>query len=959
MSSNINNNDKLCENCEKSLGIFLCAEGCELLFCADCDSAIHSKGKLKSHQRINISTKQSVNSANNNTEDDSPNQHEASNNNRSPEANSSTNINNTTSATQSLPSIKSPVSNRSKPSISIDASSNNKPTIDPAVSPTNAAAPSSPSLSPTSSNQTASATTHASSDLAAFYGLPAKSTDSTTTNNNNINSPHSITATTDLQSNSSSLASKLGPEQEAVALVQSRFAEYHTDLTATKSRRLIKEGSLGRKAKFKVVDRILLLFNDCLVVADVVGKGEKNAGKWIQKQLMDLSSVVPQDLVNSSDNKKKTLTAKDINSFTVLTPDRDFQFIAPSLQVKQEWITAIQQAAAQYKLTKQEQLANNPHHSNNQVLSPGKDPRLLTATVHSAITQGLDDVLLYLLSERGEDANSKDSAGNTPMHIAIKNNNQAAVALLCSFGADVNEADALGNSPLHLAVNSSNYGIAMILASKGADILSLDSSGHTALWNLCFNQIQTDHIRQESDRLAKVARKQKEINENNNNKDTESTAESEEGKEGAEESVDPSSDAMTIEEEAEQQAREGAQQGQVDLIEFLIERGNDPDETSKNGVTLLQFLAQQGSWRPMKALLNKGAILTAIDNKGQNALHYAAIYSAGFSPQDIDNNGNLPAAIQIIPDVQLQNAINTIKTLLSYGAGPNSRDNFLNTPLHFTRTPAVAATLILYGARPDLKSLTGARAVDYFDSIKPTNKRDSAAAIIKEARSGFESRGDVLGDGVSIHDEKAWIGDQEAEQCLLCATSFSLTKRRHHCRRDGLLVCALCSTKQYYSVNKQQHKESHRVCDCCYNILLAKSSQAEKKLRQAKAKLNKAETDLAKERAALKQEEKKSQQQKDAEIQAQLKQLKEEHKAKMAKDGKSNPEKPPAATEANKKTASTMNTLNQSKQLLNERGNKLNELADKAAKMEDDAANFASLAQKLKEKKKKEAESWW
>ena len=48
--------------------------------------------------------------------------------------------------------------------------------------------------------------------------------------------------------------------------------------------------------------------------------------------------------------------------------------------------------------------------------------------------------------------------------------------------------------------------------------------------------------------------------------------------------------------------------------------------------------------------------------------------------------------------------------------------------------------------------------------------------------------------------------------------------------------------------------------------------------------------------------------------------------------------------------------MNQNKQLALERGEKLNQMEDKASRMENDAENFASMAQKLKEKQKN---SWW
>ena len=40
-----------------------------------------------------------------------------------------------------------------------------------------------------------------------------------------------------------------------------------------------------------------------------------------------------------------------------------------------------------------------------------------------------------------------------------------------------------------------------------------------------------------------------------------------------------------------------------------------------------------------------------------------------------------------------------------------------------------------------------------------------------------------------------WVADDESTVCLLCRATFTLVRRRHHCRKCGKLVCGKCSSR--------------------------------------------------------------------------------------------------------------------------------------------------------------------
>jgi hypothetical protein len=55
-----------------------------------------------------------------------------------------------------------------------------------------------------------------------------------------------------------------------------------------------------------------------------------------------------------------------------------------------------------------------------------------------------------------------------------------------------------------------------------------------------------------------------------------------------------------------------------------------------------------------------------------------------------------------------------------------------------------------------------------------------------------------------------WVPDHEARCCLLCATSFGLFTRRHHCRACGTIACGTCCKIRVFP-----DKSEHRVCNNC------------------------------------------------------------------------------------------------------------------------------------------------
>jgi len=60
-----------------------------------------------------------------------------------------------------------------------------------------------------------------------------------------------------------------------------------------------------------------------------------------------------------------------------------------------------------------------------------------------------------------------------------------------------------------------------------------------------------------------------------------------------------------------------------------------------------------------------------------------------------------------------------------------------------------------------------------------------------------------------------WVPDIAAEECAICKHAFKVFKRKHHCRKCGLVVCADCS-KHSIMVLAVDKDDTVRVCNNCY-----------------------------------------------------------------------------------------------------------------------------------------------
>lgn len=95
--------------------------------------------------------------------------------------------------------------------------------------------------------------------------------------------------------------------------------------------------------------------------------------------------------------------------------------------------------------------------------------------IHKAASKGDVARMVALLKDHPELVNSKDSLGNTPLHLTAEHNQPEAMALLLANGAEVDALNGYGEAPLNLAMRSYGHTETLrLLIRYGANLNRID-----------------------------------------------------------------------------------------------------------------------------------------------------------------------------------------------------------------------------------------------------------------------------------------------------------------------------------------------------------------------------------------------------------------------------------------------------------------------------------------------------
>jgi predicted RNase H-like nuclease (RuvC/YqgF family) len=80
---------------------------------------------------------------------------------------------------------------------------------------------------------------------------------------------------------------------------------------------------------------------------------------------------------------------------------------------------------------------------------------------------------------------------------------------------------------------------------------------------------------------------------------------------------------------------------------------------------------------------------------------------------------------------------------------------------------------------------------------------------------------DTLKESSDLLKDAFWTRDSDAVECYQCSKTFSVSRRKHHCRNCGNIFCGPCSDNK---LPLPSSAKPVRVCDGCHTLLLERCS---------------------------------------------------------------------------------------------------------------------------------------
>jgi ankyrin repeat protein len=292
----------------------------------------------------------------------------------------------------------------------------------------------------------------------------------------------------------------------------------------------------------------------------------------------------------------------------------------------------------------------------------------------------------------GADVNAKDKGGYTALHLAAKRGQAAAAAALLEAKADIGLVSKSGKTALHyVAYYNGNLDLAKLLLDAGAAVNAKDGKNKTPL----------DYA---------LSKKRTELTELLRSKGGKTTKEL-----AAAENIFAAADV-----------------GDLEAIKKHLEGGEDVNAANKQGYTALHMAVRRGQKDAAALLLEKGANVNA-ERKGKTTLDFAGKNEeiaallrekGGKTGKEIKAAGSIFSAAQ-------SGLVDAVKTHLAGGADVNAKNKGGYTALHLAAKKGhVEVAKVLLEAKADigLVSKSGKTALHYVAYYN--GNLDLAAALL-------------------------------------------------------------------------------------------------------------------------------------------------------------------------------------------------------------------------------------
>ncbi|CAK0782712.1 hypothetical protein CVIRNUC_005907 [Coccomyxa viridis] len=230
-----------------------------------------------------------------------------------------------------------------------------------------------------------------------------------------------------------------------------------------------------------------------------------------------------------------------------------------------------------------EAFSSAAQHFGDSDLSSVKDGNERNA-LHFAAASGQTEFCRYLLTERGFESDSQDSAGETALAFAAGAGDLTCMRALLELGANAATANSKGGpQAIHRAAHSGSMPAMELLMTEGADVNATSSAGPPLLW--AAGEQQEDMV---SFLLSHGA------------------------------------DVNAVDEKNVNACLMAAATGCRRMLEELISSGANVNIAAHGGVTALHVAAESGHLGIVQTLLQAGADAEAKEQSGQRAIDVAA-----------------------------------------------------------------------------------------------------------------------------------------------------------------------------------------------------------------------------------------------------------------------------------------------------------------------------------------------